>query len=133
MKVRGLCAVVALVFMTVMLAAYSPCASAQASQTVDEASQILVLLSLPPQHFRPDANYAGSYADASGRVARRRVALQLAREHGLTMAGDWPMPLLGLDCYVMSVPPDRSADRVTQDLSRDTRVAWPCNSRASTA
>jgi len=120
---RGLRAAVALVLMTVMLAGYAPRAWSQA-QAVDEASQILVLLSLPPQHFRPDANYAGSYSDSSGRVARRRVALQLAREHGLTMAGDWPMPLLGLDCYVMSVPSDRSADRITQELSRDTRVSW---------
>ena len=123
MSARGLRAAVALVLMTVMLAGYAPRVWSQA-QGVDEASQILVLLSLPPQHFRPDANYAGSYSDSSGRVARRRVALQLAREHGLTMAGDWPMPLLGLDCYVMSVPPDRSADRITQELSRDTRVSW---------
>ena len=124
MKLHGLRAVVALLLTTLLLAGYAPRASAQASQAVDEAAQILVLLSLPPQHFRPDANYAGSYADASGRVARRRVAAQLAREHGLTMAGDWPMPLLGVDCYVMSVPTDRSADRITQELSHDTRVAW---------
>lgn len=96
----------------------APAADAQASQ------QVLVLLNLPPQHFRPDGNYAGSYADAAGRAARRRVAAQLAHEHGLAMNSDWPMPLLGVDCFVMTVPPDQSPGRIAQDLSRDSRVSW---------
>jgi len=86
--------------------------------------QVLVLLNLPPRHFRPDGDYAGSYSDAAGRAARRRVAAQLAREHGLAMLSDWPMPLLGVDCFVMTVPPDQSPGRVAQDLSRDARVSW---------
>ena len=95
-----------------------PIPDEQASQ------QILVLLNLPPLHFRPDGNYSGSYADAPGRAARRRVAAQLAREHGLSMSSDWPMPLLGVDCFVMTVPPDQSPGRIAQDLSRDARVSW---------
>src|SRR6266568_9683938 len=88
------------------------------------SQQVLVLLNLPPQHFRPDGSYAGSYADAAGRAARRRVAAQLAHEHGLTMDSDWPMPLLGVDCFVMTVPPERSPGRIAQDLSQDARVSW---------
>ena len=88
------------------------------------SQQVLVLLNLPPQHYRPDSNYAGSYADAAGRAARRRVAARLAREHGLAMDSDWPMPLLGVDCFVMTVPPDQSPGRIAQDLARDGRVAW---------
>jgi subtilisin family serine protease len=88
------------------------------------AQQVLVLLNLPPQHFRPDGNYAGSYSDTAGRAARRRVALQLAREHGLTLDNSWPMPLLGVDCFVMTAPPDRPAGRITQDLSLDARVSF---------
>ena len=95
-----------------------PMTEAQTSQ------QVLVLLNLPPQHFRPDGNYAGSYSDAAGRAARRRVAAQLAREHGLAMSSDWPMPLLGVDCFVMTVPPDQSPSRIAQDLSHDARVSW---------
>ena len=91
---------------------------------VPASQQVLVLLNLPPQHYRPDGNYAGSYADAAGHAARRRVAAQLAREHGLSMASDWPMPLLGVDCFVMTVPPDQSPGQIAQDLSRDGRVAW---------
>jgi subtilisin family serine protease len=96
------------------------------AQTGEEQTrqQVLVLLNLPPQHFRPDGNYAGSYSDAAGRVARRRVASQLAREHGLTLTSDWPMPLLGVDCFVMRVPPAASPGEVAAELSRDARVSW---------
>ena len=94
------------------------------AQEAPASQQVLVLLNLPPRHFRPDGNYAGSYSDAAGRTARRRVAAQLAREHGLTMDSDWPMPLLGVDCFVMTVPPDRSPGRTAQDLSQDARVSW---------
>ena len=45
----------------------------------DAQQQVLVLLRLPPAHFRADGNYASGYADASGRAARRRIAEALAR------------------------------------------------------
>jgi subtilisin family serine protease len=111
----------ALLAATAVVAAPTPAAPLPEAEA---AQQVLVLLNLPPQHFRPDGNYAGSYADAGGRAARRRVAAQLAREHGLAMGSDWPMPLLGLDCFVMNVPPDQSPGRIAQDLSHDARVAW---------
>ena len=41
--------------------------------TADPAQQILVLLQMPPGHFRADSNYSGSYGDAPGRSARRRL------------------------------------------------------------
>lgn len=113
----------ALLAVAMMLGLAIPHAQAQTADAA-AAAQVLVLLSLPPQHFRPDGNYAGSYTDAAGRVARRRVAAQLAREHGLTMTSDWPMPLLGVDCFVMNVPPDQSPERIAEDLSRDARVSW---------
>jgi len=120
---RGAClgALLAVAALPAVVAAPTPAAPLPGAEA---AQQVLVLLNLPPQHFRPDGNYAGSYADAAGRAARRRVAAQLAREHGLAMSSDWPMPLLGLDCFVMDVPPDQSPSRIAQDLSQDTRVAW---------
>jgi subtilisin family serine protease len=90
----------------------------------DAARQVLVLLHMPPPHFRPDAGYAGVYREDAGRPARRRLATQLARERGLVLVDDWPMPSLGVDCYVMSVPPYESAERAAEALSRDPRVAW---------
>jgi len=87
-------------------------------------SQILVMLYLPPPHFRPDANYGGRYADDSGRSARHRIAEDLAGAHGLTLVGDWPMAVLGVDCYVMEVPAGESAARVVDLLAKDARVEW---------
>jgi len=86
--------------------------------------QVLVLLSLPPAHFRPDGNYTAGYADAAGSATRRRIAAALARSNGLTLATDWPLPILGLDCYVMDVPASQRADDVAMRLARDPRVAW---------
>jgi subtilisin family serine protease len=91
---------------------------------VDPKQQVLVLLNLPAAHFRADGNYASGYADASGRAARRRIAASLARSHGLALATEWPMPVVGLDCYVMIVPDARRADEVAEELGRDTRVDW---------
>ena len=94
------------------------------SAPVEIEQKVLVLLNLPPPHFRPDGNYTPGYADAAGSSTRRRVAAALARTNGLTLATDWPLPIVGLDCYVMDVPPSRQADDVVARLARDPRVAW---------
>lgn len=85
---------------------------------------VLVMLHLPPLHFRPDANYASGYGDGHGRHARRRIAAELARAYGLRLVGDWPMPLLGVDCFVMQVPASESPSRVATLLEHDARTEW---------
>jgi subtilisin family serine protease len=96
---------------------------ASASHASDE-HQLLVMLRLPAAHYRPDASYGGRYLDDSGRAARRRRAEELARQHGLTLVDDWPMPVLGLDCYVMRYPDHESAEHVISLLTRDAQVEW---------
>lgn len=86
--------------------------------------QVLVMLRLPPQHFHPDAAYAGRYPDDSGRAARRRAAEELARTHGLKLVDDWPMPVIGIDCYVMEKDGDAPLEPLLARLARDPRVAW---------
>jgi len=95
---------------------------AAASAQVDR--QILVMLKMPPPHFRPGATYAGSYDVNSGREARRRTVAELARTHNLTLVADWPMPSLGIDCYVMEVAPGASAVEAADAVSHDTRAEW---------
>jgi hypothetical protein len=90
----------------------------------DEGREVLVLLRAAPPHFRPGGAYGDAYADDQGRNARRRFAARLARAHGLTLVTDWPMPLLGLDCYVMAAPQGRSAAEEAALLSRDPGVQW---------
>ena len=99
-------------------------AASPAAATTDPRPQVLVLLDLPPAHFRADGNYASGYADASGRAARRRIASALAERHGLALLTEWPMPVVGLDCYVMAVPDARGADAVAVSLSGEPGVAW---------
>ncbi len=86
--------------------------------------QVLLLLRLPPEHFRPENAYSGGYGDGAAHGARRRLAAALAREHGLTLVTDWAMPLLGVDCFVLDVPADRQPTEVAEALSGDARVAW---------
>lgn len=100
-----------------------PASGADAAGT-EPSQQVLVLLNMPAPHFRPDGFYSGGYTDSAGRSARRRTAAALARSYGLRMATDWPMPALGLDCYVMDVPANLRPAEVAQRLSLEPNVAW---------
>jgi subtilisin family serine protease len=82
------------------------------------------MLKLPPQHFRPGAAYSGGYGDTAAQAARRRTAQSVAQKNGFTVVDGWPMPLLGVDCYVMRLPDGLSIDDAVQRASRDPRVAW---------
>lgn len=96
----------------------------------DPARQLLVMLNLPRPHFRPDASYAGAYAagrgDGVGLQARKAVALDLARRHGLELQSEWPMPLVGVDCFVLRLAAGdaRQPEQVARALGEDPRVAW---------
>jgi hypothetical protein len=86
--------------------------------------QILVMLRMAPPHFRPGSSYGGSYGDGEGRSARWRIAHRAAEAQGASIVNEWPMPMLGVDCFVMAVPPDRSFEEVQARLARDPAVAW---------
>ena len=107
------------------LAAAAPGARAATATMAeaDTAHEVLVLLRLPAEHFHPGGNYADSYGDGAGMAARRRVALRIAADHGLKLVTSWPIPLVGVDCFVMTVPADQSPETVAQTLARDPEVA----------
>jgi subtilisin family serine protease len=88
------------------------------------AREILVMLDLPPPHYRPGSTYSGSYGDVQSSIARKRVAGQIARDNRLELVDGWPMPLLGVDCYVMRVPADLSVDEAIAKVSRSRLVKW---------
>jgi hypothetical protein len=95
-------------------------ADADAPAVVDR--QLLLMLRVPPPHFRPEASYGSGYRDAPGRDARRRIARSLARAHGLRLLDDWPMPALGLDCFVMEASSADVRARLLAQLAADPRV-----------
>jgi subtilisin family serine protease len=88
------------------------------------AHQVLVMLRMPSPHFRPDGAYGGGYTDDGTRAARRRVARDLAAAYGLRVVDDWPMPAIGIDCFVMEDTGSGPVDRLLDTLAHDPRVAW---------
>lgn len=88
------------------------------------AQQVMVMLEMPRAHFRADGNYSGGYSDQAARAALRRVANDIARAHGLRIVSEWPMPVIGVDCYVMEVQGSRTAAEVAQKITGHPHVAW---------
>jgi hypothetical protein len=95
-----------------------------APPAADPPRQVLMMLRLPPQHLRPNADYGGGYGDAMQRAALRRIAGRLARSNGLLLVDDWPMPLVGVDCFVLTAPGDRPLTDVAAELEKAPEVAW---------
>ena len=89
-----------------------------------EDRRILVMVRVPPAHFRPDGGYGGGYDAQSGRAARHRIAAEVAAAHGLVVESDWPMPSLGVDCFLMKAPENQPLQAVLDALASDSRTAW---------
>jgi hypothetical protein len=85
--------------------------------------EILVMLRSAPPHFRPDSSYSGGYDARAGRDARRRTAEAVAAHYDLRIVENWPMPALGVDCFVMATAADDAAIvRIVADVVQDPRV-----------
>jgi subtilisin family serine protease len=110
--------------MTVFAASPGLATSAFQAEASSADRKILVMVKHPPDHFRPNGAYGGSYGDDLARSARRRLARRIARDYGLKLVDDWPMPMMGLDCFVMAVNDGRSAQAAVEQVSRDSAVAW---------
>lgn len=96
-----------------------------AEAAIDEGGsnrQILVMLRTAPAHFRPDVTYSGSYDVRAGRDARRRIAETLAARYDLRVVESWPMPALGVDCFVMTAVNADSVTRIVERIAADPRV-----------
>ncbi|HEY4137375.1 MAG TPA: S8 family serine peptidase [Casimicrobiaceae bacterium] len=96
-----------------------------AAAVVDDAAtnrQILVMLRTAPSHFRPDISYSGSYDVRAGRDGRRRTAEALAARFDLDIVENWPMPALGVDCFVMAAADGDAVPRIVLQVARDPRV-----------
>ena len=99
-------------------------AQADAHALASAPRQVLVMLRMPAPHFRPDGAYGGGYTDDGTRAARRRVARDLAAAYGLRVVDDWPMPAIGIDCFMMEADGSAPVERLVDTLTHDPRVAW---------
>jgi len=95
-------------------------AGACMAQSLDR--QLLVMLRSAPPHFRPDTSYAGAYDATVGRAAQARTAQRIATENELTLVTSWPMPALGVDCFVMEARADAPLEPLLARLAADPRV-----------
>ncbi len=108
-----------------LLCCAPPCsAQAAENQAAATSRQLLVMLRMPPPHYRPDGSYGGGYGEDGTRAVRRREAAALAAAHGLRLVDDWPMPAIGIDCFVMEYPGSAPLERMLDALAHDPRVAW---------
>ena len=85
-------------------------------------TQVLVMLRAAAPHLRAADGYAVSYAASPGENARLHTAHELAQHYGLQVVDNWPMPALGLDCFVMRLGPGMTASDAVRWLSHDARV-----------
>jgi len=109
---------------TVIAAAAAIAAPAARVEPAHPEQRILVLVRLAPEHYRPSAESGGGYGDALSRSAQRRQAGRIAHGHGLTLVDDWPMPAIGLDCFIMGVPNGRSPEQSATEVARDPHVSF---------
>jgi subtilisin family serine protease len=86
--------------------------------------EILVMVHHPPEHFRPGSAYGGGYGDELARSARERLARRIARSYNLALVDSWPMPMIGMDCFVMAIGDGRSTVTAAAQVARDSDVAW---------
>ncbi|HEY2049413.1 MAG TPA: S8 family serine peptidase [Caulobacteraceae bacterium] len=122
-RLRGLAAALALLIASAGVSRAAPL-QVQRPPPTDEGRQVLVMLRMAPQHFRPDAGYSGAYGDVQGRSARWRVAARLAHEQGGDLVNEWPMPILGVDCFVVKVRAGDTPEALSSRLTRAPDVAW---------
>lgn len=94
------------------------------STAADEEREILVMLTMPAPHYHRNSQYGGAYGDLASQAARQRVARQIAARYGAELRESWPMPVLGVDCYVMLVPPGKPIDAVIAAVAKEPGVAW---------
>lgn len=102
----------------------APAAAGVTADPPDSGREILVMLKMPAEHYRPGKAYAGNYGAGVGQRARTRIAARIANRHGLTLVNSWPMPILGVDCFVMRLPDGLSAEATVAQVSHEADVAW---------
>lgn len=90
----------------------------------DGDGEILVMLRLQNEHYRAEGGFGGGYGSGSAQVGRRHIAERLAQAHGLHLVDNWPMPLVGVDCFIMQSEGAQTPDTAIAALMQDKTVAW---------
>ena len=85
--------------------------------------QILVMLKESPiSHYRPGSTYLPAYGSGSAPARQLKTARDLARKYDFRLLSDWPMPAIGVRCFLGDVPEGRGPQDLAARLAADPRV-----------
>jgi subtilisin family serine protease len=115
---------VRLLLLCVVLALARPSPAAAEPPRAAPDHEILVMVKHPPDHYRANGAYGGGYGDELARSERERLARKIARNYRLTFVDEWPMAMIGMDCFVMAVPDGRTTAVAAAQVAHDSDVAW---------
>lgn len=89
--------------------------------TIDR--QILVMLKESPvRHYRPGPIVVPGYGSDSAPASQLKTARDLAREYDFRILSEWPMPAIGVRCFLAEVGPSEAAVEIAVRLAADPRV-----------
>lgn len=89
-----------------------------------EREKVLVMVRQAPNRLRPGASYSSGYGSAQTKVVRERLGRQLAEQYDLEFVELWPMPMLGLDCFVLRVKGGQTMGEAVETLEAHSKVQW---------
>jgi subtilisin family serine protease len=91
--------------------------------TAANGHRILVMLKESPlRHYRPGSGLFGEYGSTPAAARDMELARQLAQTYGFVLITDWPMPSLGVRCFLGEIRPDADPDNVVAHIAADARV-----------
>jgi len=89
-----------------------------------ERKKILVMIEQAPNRLRPGASYSSGYGSAQTNAARERLGRSIAKEFGFQFVELWPMPLIGLDCFIIEFTDQYTAAEAAKMVTKHPSVEW---------
>lgn len=91
---------------------------------VAERRKILVMIAQPLNRLRPGSSYSSGYGSAQSKAARARLGRQIADDNGAHFVELWPMPLIGLDCFIIELRDGVTAAEAIVTIEQHPMVEW---------
>ncbi|MDY7097694.1 MAG: S8 family serine peptidase [Pseudomonadota bacterium] len=89
-----------------------------------ERKKILVMIEQAPNRLRPGSSYSSGYGSAQTKAARERLGRSIAKQYGFRFVELWPMPLIGLDCFILEFDQKHTAAQAARMIEKHPSVEW---------
>jgi subtilisin family serine protease len=95
----------------------------RALQASDPQRQILVMLrEWPARHYQPGTSQMPQYRSGTAHARELQTVQDLARQYDFRVLSDWPMPSLGVRCFLGEVGSGAVPREVASRMAADPRV-----------